>query len=165
MPTVETAATASMTLPGPTGSPAARKVRAKCIRLASNRPPPSGGSAPEICPLRPLAGGEGGDPSPSAMGRVRWVVPLAGAGDPPTSPRPSPPPGAERERSGLCDIGQCSGGLGLDLLEDARRLAALQPGDVVLVFEQHPQGVVDRVRAQFQDVELHQGFGPIDRLG
>ena len=37
MPTVLTAATASMTLPGPTGSPAARKVRAKCIRLASSR--------------------------------------------------------------------------------------------------------------------------------
>jgi hypothetical protein len=33
-----TAATASMTLPGPSGSPAARSVRAKCIKLATRRP-------------------------------------------------------------------------------------------------------------------------------
>src|SRR5712691_1406196 len=38
MPTASTAATASSTLPGPTGNPAARNVRPKCIRLASSRP-------------------------------------------------------------------------------------------------------------------------------
>ena len=52
----------------------------------------------EICPLRPLAGGEGGDPSRQAMGRVRWAAPQRGTGSP-TSPRPSPPPPAERENS------------------------------------------------------------------
>src|SRR5215468_6242031 len=41
MPIARTAATASMTLPGPTGSPAARKARAKCIKLASSDPPAS----------------------------------------------------------------------------------------------------------------------------
>src|SRR5215831_16776684 len=41
MPIARTAATASITLPGPTGSPAARKARAKCIKLASSDPPAS----------------------------------------------------------------------------------------------------------------------------
>src|SRR5262249_57495774 len=106
MPTVLTASTASMTLPGPTGSPAVRKVRAKCIRLASSRP----------------AGSD-------------LVV-------------------------GTCTV--CR--LGLDLPENARGFAAVQPGDVVLIFEQHAQRVVDRVRRQFEHVELHQGFRPVDRL-
>src|SRR4029077_20461770 len=38
--------------------------------------------------------------------------------------------------------------LGLDLLQEPRGLAAVQPGDVVLVFEQDTQGVVDRMRRQ-----------------
>jgi hypothetical protein len=38
MPTASTAATASITLPGPIGSPAARNVRAKCIMFATSRP-------------------------------------------------------------------------------------------------------------------------------
>ena len=42
----------------------------------------------------------------------------------------------------------CRGGrLGLDLVQQARGLAALDAGDVVLVFEQHAQRVVDRLRA------------------
>src|ERR1700751_4763128 len=157
MPPVRTAAPASMTLPGPTGSPAARNVRAKCIRLASRRP--CSGS----CPLRPLAGGEGGDPSRPAMGRVRW----AGAEVSPISPRPSPPPRAEMGRLGSpVTISRLRpGGLGLDLIEDAGGFAAMQAGDVVLIFEQHAQRVVDRVRRKFQYIELHQGFGPVDRLG
>src|SRR6266403_1954997 len=108
MPIAETAATASMTLPGPTGNPAARKVRAKCIRLASSRP--WGSDAAAI---------------------ARLCVAMS-----------------------ACKI-DC--GFGLDLFE--------QPGDVVLVFQQHAQGVVDRVRRQLQYVELHQRLGPVDRLG
>ena len=41
----------------------------------------------------------------------------------------------------------------------------MQPGDVILVFEQHAQGVVDRMRGQLEHVELHQRLGPVDRLG
>jgi FAD/FMN-containing dehydrogenase/Fe-S oxidoreductase len=50
--------------------------------------------ASEQTPLRPL-GGEGGTRRASD-GRVRW----AGADGSPSSPQPSPPPGAEREREG-----------------------------------------------------------------
>src|SRR5208282_452291 len=58
-----------------------------------------------------------------------------------------------------------SGGLGLDLLQQPGGLAAVQPGDVVLILEQHAQGIVDRVRGQLEHVELHQRLGPVDRLG
>src|SRR5215472_3429830 len=112
---VLTASTASMTLPGPTGSPAARNVRAKCIRLASRRP--------SRCPC----------------GGVRGSL--------------------------VTRSGPHRGGFGLDLLENAGGLTAVQPGNVVLVFEQHTQSVVDRVRGQLEYVKLHQGVGPIDRLG
>jgi len=49
-------------------------------------------NSPENSPLRPLAGGEGGDPSHSATGRVRRAS--AGVLESPASPRPSPPPAA-----------------------------------------------------------------------
>src|ERR1700722_686630 len=111
MPTALTAATASMTLPGPTGSPAARNVRAKCIRLATSRPSCSESLATTSRPVRR---------------------------------------GSE---------------LGFDLIEQPRRLAALDARDVVLVFEQHAQRVVDRVGGQFEHVELHQRLGPVDGLG
>src|SRR5712692_8221599 len=52
-----------------------------------------------VCPLRP-SGGRGRGPSRSD-GRVRWVS--ASALESPTSPQPSPPPRAERERT--ADIG------------------------------------------------------------
>ena len=48
-----------------------------------------------LAPLRPLAGGEGGARRGCA-GRVRWVARLFETGGSPTSPRPSPPPRAER---------------------------------------------------------------------
>ena len=132
MPTVLTAATASMTLPGPTGSPAARNVRAKCIRLASSRPLGSG---------------------------------MAVAAPHPPAARVPPSPRMRGEGWGEGPVAACPGGLGLHLIEDAGGFAAVQAGDVVLVFEQHAQGVVDRVRRQLEYVELHQGFGPVDRLG
>src|SRR6516225_3500633 len=109
------ASTASMTLPGPTGSPAARNVRAKCIRLASSRP------------------------SRCRCGGMRGSL--------------------------VTGSSLHHGGLGLDLLEYAGGLATVQSGDVVLVFEQHTQGVVDRMRVQLEHIELHQGVGPVDRLG
>src|SRR5260221_12822365 len=107
MPTVRTASTAASTLPGPIGSPAARSVRAKYIRLARRWPDING------------------DPTS-----------IAGRGE-----------------------------LRLDLGEQAQRLAALDLPDVVLVFQQHAERVVDRVRGQRQHVELHQGLSPVDRLG
>src|SRR5215472_15045404 len=126
MPIVPTATTASITLPGPTGRPAARKVRAKCIRLASSDP------CSGIGPLRPLAGGEGGDPPPGAVGRVRWAaLPCSQTALSPTSPRPSPPPRAERGRLGssVTVSHLRSGGFGFDLLQQPRGFAAVQPGD------------------------------------
>src|SRR5690242_14578071 len=45
MPTACNASTALITLPGPTGSPAARSVRAKCITLAISRPSLLGAAA------------------------------------------------------------------------------------------------------------------------
>jgi hypothetical protein len=46
----------------------------------------------------PACGGRGRGPIASAMGRVRWAAPRRGTGSP-ISPRPSPPPRAERENS------------------------------------------------------------------
>src|SRR5881227_2795165 len=131
MPTASTAATASSTLPGPTGSPAARKVRPKCIRLATSRP-----SAPSPT-------------LPRLRGRESAASAAGGSGLTGTGSR----------------LARGGGDLGLDLIEELGRLAALDAGDVVLVFEQHAQGVVDRLRRQFQHVELHQGLSPVDRLG
>src|SRR5216683_525464 len=115
MPIAPTAATASMTLPGPTGSPAARNVRAKCIRLASSRP----GSAPAR-------------PSPS---RWRGSLPLPACGE-----------RAGVRGSSVTISRPRRGGLGLDLLQEPGGFAAVQAGDVVLVFEQDTQRVVDRDR-------------------
>src|SRR6266851_3113211 len=119
MPIAVTASTASMTLPGPTGSPAARKVRAKCIRLASSDPPSSDVAAMASAsaansPHPPVAAA----PGPS-LSRI--------AGE-----------GAERSEAGegiggttsVCCMG---GGFGLDLLEQPGGFAAVQTGDVVLV--------------------------------
>ena len=47
-------------------------------------------------PSPPVCGGRGRGPVALAMGRVRWALQF-GTPPPPTSPRPSPPPGAERE--------------------------------------------------------------------
>src|SRR5258708_33545133 len=103
MPTVSTALSASITRPGPMGSPAARKVRAKNMRFSRRRP----GIA-----LNPLL--------------RRQLV--------------------------------------LDLLQQVGRLAAADAGDVVLIFEQHPQGIVDRLRIEGDLVELDQRLRPIDGL-
>src|SRR5438477_11987535 len=51
MPTVCNASTALITLPGPTGSPAARRVRAKCITLAISRPSVLGAAVARISGL------------------------------------------------------------------------------------------------------------------
>src|SRR5690242_6572352 len=55
MPAARTACTASITRPGPIGSPAARSARAKCIRFAVSVPVPSSGavmsSAGMVLPL------------------------------------------------------------------------------------------------------------------
>src|ERR1700741_3903391 len=93
MPIVLTAATASITLPGPTGSPAARKVRAKCIRLASSNPR-SG-----IGPLGPLAGGEGGGGGEGSGGGGGAAV--AATAPVPHLPPPLPPPGGGEGAIGL----------------------------------------------------------------
>src|SRR5262245_16401055 len=59
----------------------------------------------------------------------------------------------------------CRGELLLHLGEQALRLRALDLGDVVLVFEQHAQRVVDRLGRQRQHVELRERMGPVDGLG
>src|SRR3546814_1036501 len=55
--------------------------------------------------------------------------------------------------------------LGPDLVEDFRGFAALDAGDVVLVFQEDAERVVDGLRVEDERVELHQRLGPIDRLG
>ena len=56
------------------------------------------------------------------------------------------------------------GQVGLDLRQDGRRLAALHPGDVVLIFEQHPERVVDGLGVETDPVQLHQRPRPVDGL-
>src|SRR6516165_5496678 len=156
MPTVLTAATASITFPGPTGSPAARKARAKCIRLASSDPPASGVAGLEV------GGATGPGPMPLRHGWTRSGQPRPARSGVPWMTGSSPVmtviwvicSGRSRRRN-----------FGLDLLQEPSGFAAVQPRDVVLVFEQHAEGVVDRMRRQLEHVELHQRLGPVDRLG
>src|SRR3546814_4156059 len=54
--------------------------------------------------------------------------------------------------------------LGVDLAENPACLAALNPLDVVLVFEQRAERVVDRLGIERHAVELRQRMRPIDRL-
>src|SRR5678816_3120957 len=61
MPTARTASAASMTLPGPTGKPAARSTRANCIKLSTRRPRCSPGEDFAGIDLRPSAALGGGD--------------------------------------------------------------------------------------------------------
>src|SRR4051812_16246480 len=60
--------------------------------------------------------------------------------------------------------GMGSGQFSLDLSEDAVGLAALDSGDIVLVFQQGAESVVDRVGVQFQPVELGQRLRPVQRF-
>src|SRR5258708_40261918 len=145
MPTAETAATASMTLPGPTGNPAARNVRAKCIRLASSRPRVS--DAPGAINFAALIclPGEGRDASPP------WAPAFAGVTEMALGDVAKPPD------TPLC-FRSC--GFRLDLLQQSGGFAAVQAGAVVLGFEQHPQRVVGPMGRPFQPVALHQSVGP-----
>src|SRR5215813_6941311 len=53
----------------------------------------------------------------------------------------------------------------LDLIEDIGRLGAADLGDVVLVLEQHAQGVVDGLRVERDAIELKDRLCPVDGLG
>src|SRR6266850_2382879 len=139
MPTASTAATASSTLPGPTGSPAARKVRAKCIRLATSRPSLACAGAGNPHPLAA--------PTPSLpRKRGRGFIGVRRSKTLPRGRGREGPALKAREGGGPMLKSRLSGrggDLGLDLLQKARRLAALNPGDVVLVFQQDAERVVD----------------------
>jgi len=88
------------------------------LGYAHIRPMPVSGA---LAPLRPLAGGEGGAHA-ERRGRVRWVVSLLGACGSPTSPRPSPPPGAERGAR-MCACSSAFDGSQRDVTSLAIRLA------------------------------------------
>src|SRR5690606_34232616 len=55
--------------------------------------------------------------------------------------------------------------LGLDLFQDALRLAALETSNVVLVFQEDAESVVDRLGIEDERIELHQGMRPVDGFG
>ena len=57
------------------------------------------------------------------------------------------------------------GDFDLDMVQDLHRLAALDLGDVVLVFEERAQGRAHHGGIERHHVELSQGLGPVDRLG
>ena len=103
-PTARTASSASSTLPGPIGNPAARSARAKYMMLAKGRPPSGAVAEPSMQPL-------------AASSAFTWA-------------------------------------------EQALGFAALDLGDVVLVFEQHAERIVDRFRRQRQHIELRQRMRP-----
>src|SRR5690242_5094793 len=111
MPTASTARSASMTLPGPMGKPAARSVRAKNIRFSTRRPWKAGVSL-------------------AVMGA--HSCPSLGGGD-----------------------------LGLHLVKQRGSLAAADLRDIVLVFQQHADGVIDRLGIEGDTIELDQRFRPV----
>ena len=53
----------------------------------------------------------------------------------------------------------------LDLVENALGFRAFHAHDVILVFEQHAQRVVDRLRIKRDAVELMQRRHPVERFG
>src|SRR6187455_3107512 len=55
--------------------------------------------------------------------------------------------------------------LRLDLVEQLLDLAALEPRDVVLVFQEHAERIGHRGRIERDGVELAQGRRPVERLG
>src|SRR5262249_6404948 len=57
------------------------------------------------------------------------------------------------------------GELGLHLLQQIGGLAAADAGDVVLVLQQHAEGVVDSLGIEGHLVELEKRLGPVDGLG
>src|SRR5215469_8523505 len=57
-----------------------------------------------------------------------------------------------------------AGGACLDRLQQASRLGAADPRNVILVLEQHPQGVIDRLRIESAAIEGQQCFAPLDAL-
>src|SRR3546814_4605670 len=59
---------------------------------------------------------------------------------------------------------RAAGELQLHIAEQPGRLAALDLGDVVLVLQQHAEGVVDCLRVQRDLVELGERFRPVDGL-
>src|ERR1041385_4936483 len=57
------------------------------------------------------------------------------------------------------------GELGAHLIQYSGRLATLNLRDVVLIFEQHAQCVVDRFRRECEHIELGERMRPVDGLG
>lgn len=55
--------------------------------------------------------------------------------------------------------------LGLDLVEDAPAFALADAGDVVLILEQHADGVGDGFGVERKPVQFGQRTGPVDGLG
>jgi len=55
--------------------------------------------------------------------------------------------------------------IGFDLIEDRGRFAALNFLDIVLVFQQHAEAGIHRLRVEIDLVELNQRIGPIDGFG
>src|SRR5262245_31917068 len=130
-PAAATAASASITAPGPTGMPAARSARAKWTMFSASRP---------ASPSRP------------------WPFPLPGrsAGE------------GRREEGESGVIGGASlrrAQLGVHLVDQLLGLAAFDAGDVVLVLQQHPEGVGGRRGVERDRVELGERRSPIERLG
>jgi len=90
--------------------PALARLGERLFGFSAERPLPAWSPRPyrdtaparQEAPLRP-SGGRGRDPSRSD-GRVRWATPSARSLESPTSPRPSPPPGAEREYEGAGEV-------------------------------------------------------------
>src|SRR3546814_5044651 len=103
-----------MTRPGPTGRPVERRTRAKCMMLVA------------ILPASPLPCGGRESRRARALSAARASSGMAFSDIARTGSRP-------RSVGGVAGRGD----LALHLIENSRRLAAANPGDVVLVLEQH----------------------------
>src|SRR5690348_5194440 len=52
-----------------------------------------------------------------------------------------------------------------DLFDEPSRRGALEPGDVVLILQQHAERIVDRLGIEGEGVEFDQRPHPVERLG
>src|SRR5688572_30761752 len=165
MPTALTASMASIALPGPTGRPAARKARANCMMFSERRL-----AAGAAATIRVIARAERAlETPPPAWGRSRRGKPRFGVRQSslasPTPTRPQDGGGgmttldcahAIALKGPSCHLAPCGGHLRAHFIEDLGGFRAADARDVVLVFEQGTERMIDRIGRQRHLVELHQ---------
>src|SRR5438552_9147854 len=158
---------ASITAPGPTGNPAARKARAKPTTLSAIRPVVGTVMRDSI---RSSFRGEPTEPGSTRVRPYHWPSRQG----PTWMARTGNPyyrlwlwiPGSRLARPGMTGaVVPSELILARRFLQDLLQRVALHPRDVVLVFQQRAECIADHLRGQRAGVEFGQRGGPVDGFG